>query len=355
VLNTARCPFLLMVMMLNLTVGRAAQGQGQAQAPDAEPAKPSAVQTLRDEAATLQPQVKSALAKSFLAATKCLPEIAPRTMYRDDKTRKYLTPVEADQLGEEAKAALKQVPIDETRYYQTKYGSPLAYTSAMELLGQNGLESFAGKKILDFGYGSVGHLRLMALNGADTVGLDVDSFLTALYSDHADSGEITGECGPAGRIALVNGTFGEDPVKESVGDGYDLIISKNMLKRGYVAPPADQEVDKRMLIDLGITNDEFLKTVFDRLKPGGLFMIYNICPKQGDVANGEKYSPMADGHCPWDRAALEKQGFKVIELDVDDSAAARTQGKALGWDQGAQPMNLESDLFAWYTIVEKPR
>jgi hypothetical protein len=26
---------------------------------------------------------------------------------------------------------------------------------------------------------------------------------------------------------------------------------------------------------------------------------------------------------------------------------------ALGWDEGDQPMDLEKDLFAWYTLVEK--
>ena len=327
----------------------------QAPAQDSQPAAPSAAQALRDEAAALQPQVSSQLARTFLHATRCLPEIAPRTIYRDETTKKYLSKAEADALGAGARAALKEMPIDDAKYYQTKYGSPMAYTRAVDLLGKNGFETFDGKRILDFGYGTVGHLRLMALNGATVVGLDVDSFLTALYSDHADTGKIRGNCGGTGFLTLVSGRFSEASVKQSVGDGYDLIISKNTLKKGYVAPPADQEVDKRMLIDLGISNDEFLKTVFDRLKPGGRFMIYNICPKQGDAAKGEKYLPMADGHCPWDREALEKQGFKVVALDVDDSAATRTQGKALGWDQGEQPMDLENDLFAWYTIVEKPR
>jgi hypothetical protein len=29
-------------------------------------------------------------------------------------------------------------------------------------------------------------------------------------------------------------------------------------------------------------------------------------------------------------------------------------GHALGWDQGENAMNLESDLFAQYTLVQKP-
>jgi len=346
----SRIPLVLTLLVMSA-------GGWNAQAQETQPAAPesSAAQTLRDEATALKPLVESSLAKSFLSATRCLPEIAPRTIYRDETTRKYYSKAVADKLGKEARDALKEVAIDDSRYYLTKYGSPMAYARAVDLLGKHGIESFDGKKILDFGYGTVGHLRLFASNGADVIGLDVDSFLTALYSEPGDTGKINGSCGAPGSIALVSGQFSDEDVKSAVGDGYDLIISKNTLKKGYVAPPADQEVDKRMLIDLGISNDEFLKTVFDRLKPGGRFMIYNICPKQGDAAKGEKYLPMADGHCPWDREALEKQGFKIVAMDVDDSAATCTQGKALGWDQGEQPMDLENDLFAWYTIVEKPR
>ena len=47
-------------------------------------------------------------------------------------------------------------------YYTTKYGSPLAYSRPIDLLGQAGLQDVSGRKILDFGYGTVGHLRLLA-------------------------------------------------------------------------------------------------------------------------------------------------------------------------------------------------
>jgi hypothetical protein len=30
-------------------------------------------------------------------------------------------------------------------------------------------------------------------------------------------------------------------------------------------------------------------------------------------------------------------------------------GHALGWDQGEQPMKLETDLFASYTLLMKPK
>ena len=40
--------------------------------------------------------------------------------------------------------------------------------------------------------------------------------------------------------------------------------------------------------------------------------------------------------------------------DADDSTAARAMGRALGWDQGEHGMDLENDLFATYTLVQKP-
>jgi len=50
--------------------------------------------------------------------------------------------------------------------------------------------SVDGKRILDFGYGTVGHLRLLASLGADMVGVEVDPLLRALYSAPGDQGAI---------------------------------------------------------------------------------------------------------------------------------------------------------------------
>lgn len=47
-------------------------------------------------------------------------------------------------------------------------------------------------------------------------------------------------------------------------------------------------------------------------------------------------------------------GFRVLEHDRDDSLVARAQGHALQWDCGDPAMDLEHDLFALYTLVEKP-
>jgi hypothetical protein len=152
---------------------------------------------------------------------------------------------------------------------------------------------------------------------------------------------------------LVNGRVSEEAVRKAISDGYDVITSKNTLKRG-IHPPPEQNVDKRLLVDLGVDDAKFVKRLFDILKPGGSVLIYNLSPKQADLAAGEKYIPWADGRCPFDRELLEQAGFTVIEYDRNDDAAARDMGDALGWDEGEQPMDLQADLFAHYTLLRKP-
>jgi SAM-dependent methyltransferase len=309
---------------------------------------------LREEAMAVVPLMQSPLAGQFLKAAGDLPSISTRTIYRNEATRQYFTAAQRDGLDADAQAALKPVEISEERYYYTRYGTPIAYARAIELIGGTGMPSFAGKRVLDIGYGTIGHLRMMASCGAKVVGLDVDSFLTALYSEPGDTGTIDGGEGVTGTISLVNGRVSEEAVRKAIGDGYDVITSKNTLKRGYIHPPPEQNVDKRLLVDLGVDDATFVKTLFDILNPGGVVLIYNLSPKQADLAAGEKYIPWADGRCPFDRDLLEKTGFTVIEYDRNDDAAARAMGDALGWDEGEQPMDLHADLFAHYTLLRKP-
>ena len=129
------------------------------------------------------------------------------------------------------------MPVDETFYYTTKYGSPLAYSRPIDLLGQAGLEDVSGRKVLDFGYGTVGHLRLLAGLGADVTGVNVDPMLRALYCSPRRPGDHQEPRGRDGRLRLIDGRFPADAtVKKAVGGDYDLILSKNTLKRGYVHP-----------------------------------------------------------------------------------------------------------------------
>ncbi|MCG8407297.1 MAG: class I SAM-dependent methyltransferase [Phycisphaerales bacterium] len=309
------------------------------------------VALLHQEAEAVRPLLRSDLAKTFLGATPRLPKIAPRTLYRDPTTRKYYSKSGMGRLSKEQRNALVPVEIGESVYYTTKYGTPLAFARPLDLIGESGLKSLSGKRVLDFGYGTVGQLRLMANLGADVVGVDVDPFLRELYSEPSDQGVVKNPEGRDGRITLVHGRWpAERDAKEAVKGGFDLIISKNTLKNGYLHPA--QPVDKRMLIQLGVEDSDFVKALYAALAPGGKVMIYNISPAPSPP--GKPYKPWSDGRCPFPTSLWESVGFRIIVFDRDDSDAVRKMAHALGWDRGKQAMDLEKDLFAQYTLVERP-
>ena len=47
-------------------------------------------------------------------------------------------------------------------------------------------------------------------------------------------------------------------------------------------------------------------------------------------------------------------GFRIVAFDRDDSDAIRRLAHALGWDRGESAMDLKNDLFAKYSLMEKP-
>ncbi|MEK6675916.1 MAG: class I SAM-dependent methyltransferase [Planctomycetota bacterium] len=318
--------------------------------PSESPA-PKGVAQIQRQAQAMDSLVTTSVAKDFLRAAAELPAIPPPVLYRTaDKTR-YYRESELTDLTDSAREALQRFPIDEEFYYMTKYGTPVAYVRSLEILGMNGVDSLGGKRVLDFGYGTVGHLRMMASLGADAVGVDVDPLLPALYSEPGDQGKVQGTAGPSGKVKLVHGRFpAEGNACAEVGVGFDLIISKNTLKNGYIHPA--EPVDKRMLVDLGVEDELFVRSLHSALKPGGRVLIYNLCP--APAAPGKKYIPWADGKSPFSKSLWESVGFRVISFDTDDSAAIRAMGRAFEWDKGESPMDLENDLFAWYTLAEKP-
>lgn len=315
-----------------------------AAADGAAPPRPSA---LPAEARKLLPLARSDLGRAILKAAETAPPYAPRTVYRRGQARDWLDPAGFARLPAADRAAWKPVTVDEGTYQGLFYGSPLAYLLPLERLAAAGFGGLRGKRVADFGHGGVGHLRLFAELGAEAVGIDVDPLQPVLYTDPADQGPV-GQAG--GSVKLVHGRFPADPkVVAAVGGGYDLFLSKNTLKRGYIHPA--EKVDPRQLVDLGADDPTFLKTVAAALKPGGWLVIYNLSPAP-NVA-GKPYRPMADGRCPFSVEDMAAAGFETLARDAADDAAARAVGAALGWDQPPANMKLDSDLFALVTVARK--
>jgi hypothetical protein len=285
-------------------------------------AGPRGVAAIRAEAAALRPLVASDLARRFIDAAAQLPAVPKRTVLVGGKRR----------------------VVEEEYFYTTRYGSPLAYARPLDLLARAGFDEVAGRSVVDFGYGGIGQLLMLAALGATAVGVDVDPLLRAMYADR------DGRFG-AGGLRTVDGRWPIDAsVRAAIGGNYDLFLSKNVLKRGYIHPA--QPVPERQTIRLGVDDEAFLRAVFGALKPGGRMLIYNLAP--APAPPGKPYIPWADGRSPFPRQLFERVGFRVDAFDVDDTAAARVMARALGWDRGPEAMNLERDLFALYTLVERP-
>jgi hypothetical protein len=310
-----------------------------------EPSSDGALESLRRDARALEPMAQTSLARAFLSATASQPPVSPRVVWADPATRAVWSDAEASSLTPERRASLTRRELDSSFYWETNYGSPLSYLRAVDVLGGAGLADLAGKRIVDFGYGTVGQLRLMATLGADAVGVDVDPLLAALYSRPEDQGSI----GP-GHVTLVTGRWPALPsTRAGVGARLDVFLSKNTLKRGYVHPTL--AVNPSRHFDLGVDDATFLAAVHDALVPRGLALLYNVCP--APAPDQAPYIPWADGRSPFDRAAWERAGFEVLEMDHDDTPALRAVAHVLRWDSGEDALDIEHDIFATYTLARR--
>ena len=272
------------------------------------------------------------------------------TVYVNKETREAIPAADAAKLTEEQLKGYGKRDIDDRFYYYTRYGTPVAFVRPVEILGKAGVKTADGLKLVDFGFGSIGQLKALAGSGADVTGIEVDPVLKLMYA--GEPGKVT-RCAASGKgrdgsISLAFGQFPKDAsIVKQVGGGYDVFISKNTLKHGYIHP--EKEVDPRMLVHLDVDDETFVRSVYDALKPGGFFLIYNLHPAPSKP--GEEYSPMSDGRSPFSTETFAKVGFKVLAFDVDDSAAARAMGSTFGW---GTPAELEKDIFGTYTLAQKP-
>jgi hypothetical protein len=310
-----------------------------------EPASDAVLDSLRHDARALEPLAETPLARAYLAATASQPPVTPRVVWTDPATRSAWSDADAARLSPERRATLTRRELDASFYWETNYGSPLSYLRAIDVLAGAGLADLAGKRVVDLGYGTVGQLRLMATLGADAIGVDVDPLLPALYSHPEDQGPIG-----AGRVTLVTGRWPAlATTRTAVGTRLDVFLSKNTLKRGYVHPAL--AVNPARHFDLGVDDVTFLMALHDALVPGGLVLLYNVCPAPAPA--GAPYIPWADGRSPFDRAAWEQAAFDVVEIDRDDTPALRAVAHVLRWDSGEDALDIEHDIFATYTLARR--
>ncbi|MFO0528346.1 MAG: class I SAM-dependent methyltransferase [Planctomycetota bacterium] len=309
---------------------------------------PRITDKLRADAEKLQPLVKTELAKNFLSATARLAEPSARKVYRSNDKKRAISQQAFESLSPEQQAEFTLRDCPPEFYYETSYGSPLVYSRVLELASPH-LRTRAGMKLLDFGCGTIGQLHLLAHCGFNAHGVDVEPVFEALYSQPGDTGAVG-----SGSVTLHIGQWpAEEKLRAAAGAGFQLITSKNTLKSGYIHPnpPPGQTVDPSRLVQLGLSDEEFLKQVAAALEPGGLFVIYNICPPQNPA--DKPYIPWADGKSPFSQEAFQQAGFEVLAFDVEDQPWVLDCFSKLGYGEGKSLEQLAKEYFCWYTIVRK--
>jgi hypothetical protein len=312
---------------------------------DAPAPRDAALERLRADARALAPLAVSPLARAFLAAAEDQPPVAPRVVWTDPARRAAWSDAQAAVLPAEARARLVGRVHGVADYWDERYGSPLAYVRALDVLAAAGLGDVAGRRVVDLGYGQIGAPRLLATLGAEVVGVDVDPLLPALYALPSDTGRVG-----RGRLALVSGLWPAQPApRAAVGDRVDLFLSKNTLKRGYVHPEYAGGGTRHF--DLGADDASFLTTLHETVAAGGWVLLYNVCP--GPAPAGATYVPWADGRSPFERPAWEAAGFRLEAFDRDDTPAIRAVARVLKWNEGDDPTDIDHDLFATYTLARR--
>lgn len=305
---------------------------------------------LQRDARAIAPLVTTPFALDFLEATGSLPSKSARRVYRNKAKKVTIVQGELDALSPDERRGWEAVEVDEERYYEADVADPLHYVRPLDIAAKRGVYLGPRTKMLDFGYGAIGHLRLLASLGLRVTGVDVRSELTVYYDRPEDTGPILPAKGKndVGELRLLHGFFPTDPkIKEQVGTGYGFVIAKNTLKKGYIHP--DREVpDNAMLIQLGVDDATFLAAFHDALTPNGRMLIYNLFVP---VADGQPFKPMSDGRSPFTRDQWQAAGFEIEAFDQDDSPAMQRILKATGTEED-ESFRI-ADLHVLYTLVRR--
>ncbi len=186
-----------------------------AAAPDAG-TPPPVLPEFRRLAVALDPMLESPWVKEWLSGVNELKPVKTATWYctKDKQTCAAKDPKDP--------AYSARVVDDE--YVYARITDPLGYARAFEVLAAAGFEP-KGKKVLDFGYGNIGQLLMLAKLGVEVHGIEVDALIPLVTKP------------VIGKVKLHHGYFASDAkLVKDAGTGFDLFISKNTMKRGYVHP-----------------------------------------------------------------------------------------------------------------------
>ncbi len=313
-------------------------------------------------------------AAQLAAATAQLPKVGLRRLYHSaDDSRWYGEP-ELAGLAKAARANYVVETVDEEGYYYGPLGSPLFYMRLLDIVSENLRANLPGRRLLEWNYSSIGPLKLLALQGVQAVGISPAPRLHALYSFPGDQGPVQViDREVQGRVTLLTGSFPVEPAaRAAVGGGYDVILARNFLLRGYIHPSTGGDGATQTSADpprpapapflnLGVSDEEFLRLLLDALKPGGRLLIYNLCPPP--PAADRPYDPHSDCRNPFPQSLWQAMGFRVRDYDRSDTPAARALISALSPGPLTTPPALPgvptarlnpSELYATYTLVERP-
>lgn len=294
--------------------------------------------------ATLLPSVlRNRWAVEYAAQVTQLLPIAPRKLFC---TSNLCWP--ENQIPPSAGRARPEF-ADEADYYGTGLASPLFHARLVDLVAEGQLAKQAGKRVLDLYAESIGPLKLLAASGFYAVGVSQSPRLRALYAQSGDQGPVSlpGR-DVSGHVAFLSGDFPSDPaVRAKVGQGYEFVLVKNVLKRGTVRPTS--EVPPEQVFGLGMPDADYLRSLRELLRPGGRLLVYNLCK----TPNPMYYDPQTDCRSPWSQAEWQTAGFVVTDFERNDTEMARKFAEALGFDRAPVAIP-NADLYAVYTLVLKP-
>jgi hypothetical protein len=271
--------------------------------------------------------------KKFLAAASTLPSIPSRTVYHDEKKTRFYTKAQYDALAANDKNGLVAQVLDEEYYYNTKYGSPLSYYRALDVLVQHGAKLAPGARFLDFGYGYVGHLRLLATLGRR----DGRVYPRARCSTASlRSGPMQGDVRGASASSTASS---QDP---KVAAPWAGLRRRDLEERAEEGPYPRSRGRCSITWSRWVPRTRSLARFFDTVKPGGFFL---ICSSARRRAPDKPFVPWSDGRSPWAKEQYEAAGFKVVEINHDDfkpsigwltsSTGTRTRTKRDDNDLGA--------------------